>query len=322
MEVWILANTRAGKHRARQEGESVRRVFALGGARVRMAYTGSLEEAEGFLQRAAAQKPDLLVCCGGDGTLSHAVGFLGELGAPMPLGFVPMGTTNDFANSLGMPKEPARAAEQILHGESHRLDLGSFEGRRFLYVASFGAFTQSSYKAPPQVKATLGHLAYVLESARELPFLQAIPLEVEVDGDLVQGEFLFGGGEQRHLLGRGDEAFSGTGPAGRRLFRADLDPQAPNPCGAGADCPAAAPRPPGRFPGDTPARDPVRVPRPGGLGLVPGRGVCPRGAPRWVWRSCPRRWSWCTEAKGSCALSPAKKRACRNTQQTRFPRRL
>ena len=104
MEVWILANTRAGKHKARQEGESVRRVFALGGARVRMAYTGSLEEAEGFLRRAAAQKPDLLVCCGGDGTLSHAVGFLGELGAPMPLGFVPMGTTNDFANSLGMPK--------------------------------------------------------------------------------------------------------------------------------------------------------------------------------------------------------------------------
>ena len=201
MEVWILANTRAGKHKARQEGESVRRVFALGGARVRMAYTGSLEEAEGFLQRAAAQKPDLLVCCGGDGTLSHAVGFLGELGAPMPLGFVPMGPTNDFANSLGMPKEPARAAEQILHGESHRLDLGSFEGRRFLYVASFGAFTQSSYKAPPQVKATLGHLAYVLESARELPFLQAIPLEAEVDGDLVQGEFLFGAVSNATSLG-------------------------------------------------------------------------------------------------------------------------
>ena len=110
----------------------------------------------------------------------------------MPLGFVPMGTTNDFANSLGMPKEPARAAEQILHGESHRLDLGSFEGRRFLYVASFGAFTQSSYKAPPQVKATLGHLAYVLESARELPFLKPCPLRVETEGACWEGEFLFG----------------------------------------------------------------------------------------------------------------------------------
>ena len=182
MEVWILVNNRAGRQHARENGEQVRRVFALGGARARVAYTDTVEEGAAFLQQAAEAQPDLLVCCGGDGTLSQALNVLQQLDAKLPLGYVPMGTTNDFAASLGLPKEPAKAAEQILHGQPRLLDLGRFGEREFLYVASFGAFTQSSYKAAPQVKAVLGHLAYVLESARELPFLQAIPLEAEVDG--------------------------------------------------------------------------------------------------------------------------------------------
>ena len=192
MEVWILANTRAGKHKARQEGESVRRVFALGGARVRMAYTGSLEEAEGFLQRAAAQKPDLLVCCGGDGTLSQAVNRLEEQGASLPLGYIPLGTTNDFASSLGLSRDPEQAAGQILRGKVHPLDLGRLQGRRFLYVASFGAFTQSSYKTGQGWKSALGHLAYVLESLRELPGIRPCSLEVEGEGFSWKGEFVFG----------------------------------------------------------------------------------------------------------------------------------
>lgn len=90
--------------------------------------------------------------------MSHGINCLGRLDVKIPLGYVPLGTTNDFARSLGLPKEPARAAEQILHGSAHRLDLGRFGDRAFLYVASFGAFTQSSYKAEPRVKAALGHL--------------------------------------------------------------------------------------------------------------------------------------------------------------------
>ena len=187
-----MVNTRAGRQRPRENGERVRRVFALGGAHTRTAYTASLEEADSFLERAAAAGPDLLVICGGDGTLSHSVNVLARLGADLPLGYVPMGTTNDFAASLGLPKEPGRAAEQILRGKSRRLDLGCVGGQRFLYVASFGAFTQSSYKAAPQVKAVLGHLAYVLESAKELPFLRACSLQVDTGDALYEGEYLFG----------------------------------------------------------------------------------------------------------------------------------
>ena len=192
MEAWVLVNTHAGRQRARQNGEQIRRVFALGGARTRLAYTESPQEGEDFLEQAAAAQPDLLVFCGGDGTLSHGINCLGRLGAKIPLGYVPLGTTNDFARSLGLPKEPARAAEQILHGSAHRLDLGRFGDRALLYVASFGAFTQSSYKAEPRVKAALGHLAYVLESVRELPSLRPQSLRVEAGDVRCEGEFLFG----------------------------------------------------------------------------------------------------------------------------------
>ena len=192
MEVWILVNNRAGRQHARENGEQVRRVFALGGARARVAYTDTVEEGAAFLQQAVEAQPDLLVCCGGDGTLSQALNVLQQLDAKLPLGYVPMGTTNDFAASLGLPKEPAKAAEQILQGQPRLLDLGRFGEREFLYVASFGAFTQSSYKAAPQVKAVLGHLAYVLESAKELPFLRACSLQVDTGDALYEGEYLFG----------------------------------------------------------------------------------------------------------------------------------
>ena len=86
MEAWILVNTHAGRQRARQNGEQIRRVFALGGARTRLAYTESPQEGEAFLEQAAAAQPDLLVFCGGDGTLSHGINCLGRLDVKIPLG--------------------------------------------------------------------------------------------------------------------------------------------------------------------------------------------------------------------------------------------
>lgn len=201
MEIWIMVNARAGRQRSRENGERIRRAFALGGARVRVAYTEALEEGEAFLEKAAQEKPDLLVCCGGDGTLSMAVNRLKKLGVDLPLGYIPMGTTNDFASSLGISKEPSKAAEQILNGTPQRLDLGRFEDREFLYVASFGAFTQSSYKADQGLKAALGHLAYVLEGARELPFLRACSARVETEEEAFEGEFFFGAVSNSTSLG-------------------------------------------------------------------------------------------------------------------------
>ena len=192
MNLWMMVNTRAGRQRSRENGERIRRAFALGGAVPRVAYTATLEEADSFLEEAARQRPDLLVCCGGDGTLSQAVNRLDSLGASLPLGYIPLGTTNDFASSLELPRDPGKAAERILRGSLRPLDLGRLGDRLFLYVASFGAFTQSSYKTGQELKSALGHLAYVLESARELPFLRACPAEVVTEEAGDQGDFLFG----------------------------------------------------------------------------------------------------------------------------------
>ena len=119
-------------------------------------------------------------------------GRLEEQGASLPLGYIPLGTTNDFASSLGLSRNPEQAAGQILRGKVHPLDLGRLQGRRFLYVASFGAFTQSSYKTGQGWKSALGHLAYVLESLRELPGIRPCSLEVEGEGFSWKGEFIFG----------------------------------------------------------------------------------------------------------------------------------
>ena len=175
MDLWVMVNTRAGKQRAREYGEQIREALAREGAVPRLCYTETLEQASALLEEAARRRPDLLVCCGGDGTLSQAVNRLEEQGASLPLGYIPLGTTNDFASSLGLSRDPEQAAGQVLRGKVHPLDLGRLQGRRFLFVASFGAFTQSSYKTGQGWKSALGHLAYVLESLRELQ-----PLEGEI----------------------------------------------------------------------------------------------------------------------------------------------
>jgi YegS/Rv2252/BmrU family lipid kinase len=135
---------------------------------------------------------DRIVCCGGDGTLNETVRGAMRLDAPPPLGYIPGGSTNDFAASLSLPADPVRAAQQITGSPGRRLDVGSLNGRPFVYVASFGAFTRSSYAAPQSIKNDLGHLAYILQGVRDLSSLRPYPAVVTTEEELFDGEFLFG----------------------------------------------------------------------------------------------------------------------------------
>ena len=114
---------------------------------------------------------DRIVCCGGDGTLNETVRGAMALPAPPPIGYIPGGSTNDFAASLSLPTDPVEAARRVTASEGKLLDVGTFNGRPFIYVASFGAFTRASYSAPQSIKNDLGHLAYLLEGVRDLTSL-------------------------------------------------------------------------------------------------------------------------------------------------------
>ncbi len=135
---------------------------------------------------------DRVVCCGGDGTLNETVSGLMRLENPPPLGYIPGGSTNDFAASLGIPSDPLEAARRITASEGRLLDVGSFNGRPFVYVASFGAFTRASYSAPQSVKNDLGHLAYLLEGVKDLSTLRPYRATVTAGDEVFDSNFLFG----------------------------------------------------------------------------------------------------------------------------------
>lgn len=135
---------------------------------------------------------DLITCIGGDGTFNEVVAGLLENDIDVPIGYIPAGSTNDFASSLNLSTGIVKAARDIVNGERISLDIGSFNGRKFSYVASFGAFTQTSYATPQSVKNMLGHLAYVLEGAASLTSIRPEHLRIEADGKIYEGDFIFG----------------------------------------------------------------------------------------------------------------------------------
>ena len=146
------------------------------------------------LSRALAEtgEPVRIYACGGDGTLNEVISGLMRLDAPPPLGYLPQGTTNDFASSLQIPRTPASAAKNIVQNRMRELDIGRWNERSFIYVASFGAFTRSSYAASQAAKNALGHFAYILEGMKDLNPLRPYPIRLTADGEVLDGDYLFG----------------------------------------------------------------------------------------------------------------------------------
>ena len=135
---------------------------------------------------------DIVVCCGGDGTFNETISGLLQSGFTTPVGYIPSGSTNDFAASLKLSTNPLKAAQDIIEGRPVAYDVGKFGSRYFSYVASFGAFTQTSYTTPQSVKNILGHTAYVLSGISELSQIRKEHVRMEIDGEVVEDDFLFG----------------------------------------------------------------------------------------------------------------------------------
>ncbi len=135
---------------------------------------------------------DLIVCAGGDGTLDEVVTGCMQCGCDTPIGYIPCGTTNDFAKSLGIPKDPMRAAKRIVKYKPRPVDVGAFNGDSFVYVAAFGAFTDVTYTTPQENKNYFGHAAYVFEGIKGIANLNSYHMKFEYDGNVIEDDFIIG----------------------------------------------------------------------------------------------------------------------------------
>ncbi len=136
---------------------------------------------------------DVVTCCGGDGTLNETINGVMQCEKRVPIGYLPVGTTNDLASSLNIPSNPIKAAQKIVESEAFQYDVGSFNDRYYSYIAAFGAFTETSYSTPQQLKNTIGHLAYILEGIKSMPSIKPIYARITTDEAVFEDEFIFGG---------------------------------------------------------------------------------------------------------------------------------
>ena len=188
----LLVNPCAGQRKAKRYLADIIDIFNRAGFTVITHMTAQPGEGE----RVAfefAHRVDLVVCCGGDGTFNETAAGVLKSGAQVPVGYIPAGSTNDFAASLQLSTNILQAARDIVEGTPEPFDMGSFGGRFFSYVASFGAFTRVSFSTPQSMKNIWGHAAYVLGGIQELSQLRVWPLKVTLpDGTEIEDRFVFG----------------------------------------------------------------------------------------------------------------------------------
>ena len=187
----FILNPRAGRNKPHGPLFDALAILSGAGYLIRIHETSAPGDAADTAAREGAGY-DLVVAAGGDGTLNEVISGLMRLDAPPPLGYLPQGTTNDFASSLQIPRTPASAAKNIVQNRMRELDIGRWNERSFIYVASFGAFTRSSYAASQAAKNALGHFAYILEGIKNLDSLRPYRCAVEADGEMFDGDFIFG----------------------------------------------------------------------------------------------------------------------------------
>ena len=187
----FIVNPNAGQRRINRYLSDIVAIFNQAGYHVEMFVTTAAGDATRVVAQRAMDQ-DLIVCAGGDGTFNETVNGLLRSHYRIPLGYIPCGSTNDFGASLKLSTNILQAARNIVNGTPTKYDVGRFNDRHFTYVASFGAFTRTSYSTPQNVKNALGHIAYLLEGIQELSQLRMEHIRLEADGKTVEGDFLFG----------------------------------------------------------------------------------------------------------------------------------
>ncbi len=196
----LIINPTAGTKQGKKYLADIVAYFGREGYISTVFVTQKRGDATGFVLDYAVEY-DLIVCIGGDGTFNEVVAGLISGNIDVPIGYIPAGSTNDFAASLKLSSDIMQACRDIVEGEERKLDIGLFNGRSFSYVASFGAFTKASYATPQSIKNALGHLAYLLEGIMDIPQIKPLHISIEANGQVREGDYLFGAVSNSTSLG-------------------------------------------------------------------------------------------------------------------------
>lgn len=190
--VLVIINPCSGRYTVRNQLLHIADDFTKAGFETTVYTTQKRGDATEYA-KLLADKFDLIVCRGGDGTFNETANGILESGIDIPLGYIPSGTTNDFAHSLGIPTNTTKAIDLICNVEPKYHDMGQINnGRYFCYTASFGVFTKCSYNTSQKFKNAFGYSAYVVEGLKELRDFEPTPMRIECDDTVYEGEYAFG----------------------------------------------------------------------------------------------------------------------------------
>ncbi len=188
----FIINPKAGRTAIRSDIFEIIMIFSEAGYEVVTYPTKDAQDAERKICADGADY-DMIVCAGGDGTLDNTVcGYIKMEEGSVPIGYIPVGTTNDFARSLRISRKPIEAAKQIMTGKRTKIDVGQFADKSFIYIAAFGIFTDVSYSTNQSLKKAIGHSAYVIEAIRNIGNYKGFSLTAQFDDMLITGKYLYG----------------------------------------------------------------------------------------------------------------------------------
>lgn len=190
-KLMLIANPVAGKTSVASQLINVIDTFVKADYDVTVVTTQSEEHLKNTVSERACEF-DTVVCCGGDGTLNLTVNALCGIKTDVKLGYIPCGTTNDFAKSRGISAVPVEAAEQIVRGSVHSIDVGFFGEKAYVYVAAFGVFSDTSYATPRYLKQDIGRAAYLLEGVKSLVNKTSYHIKFDIDGHVLEDDFIYG----------------------------------------------------------------------------------------------------------------------------------
>ncbi len=192
MKILLIVNPCSGRAKMRTELLKVVEILSADNNLVTVYPTKARGDATEFIKNHTDLSYDLIVVCGGDGTLNEVITGLMRSGIHRTLGYIPSGTLNEWSSGLHISRSIKQAANDILTGNKIQLDIGRFGDKYFSYTASFGAFTDASYSAPQDVKNVLGQAAYFFEGIKSLGNIKPVHLKFTADGKETEGDFLFG----------------------------------------------------------------------------------------------------------------------------------